>query len=55
MGASASNDIYDVRLDIAFPPPAQVGEEDGKLWFKLDEETMKDIRDNISLMAVCSK
>ena len=30
MGATASNDIYDVRLDIAFPPPAEVGEESDK-------------------------
>jgi hypothetical protein len=42
MGASASNDIYDVRLDIAFPPPAQVGEEDGKPAEKAEGENAEE-------------
>ena len=42
MGTSASNDIYDVRLDIAFPPPAQVGEEDGKPAEKAEGENAEE-------------
>ena len=42
MGATASNDIYDVRLDIAFPPPAEVGEESDKSAEKAEGENAEE-------------